>query len=162
MPTEEMPVKSMEELELPLPRVMDYTIWSSKASCPSPHAREGRTLHGGQQQQEQELVPHKVPLFSMTVRLLGMDSLHGLQGSGLSQCPIALQAFDKATVDFLPEDSSFIEGRPDLCIASLPCGHHFHALSLLCNMALASMRCPICRCVCVCATVKRLNHKIQV
>lgn len=62
-------------------------------------------------------------------------------------CSIAMDDFDKAKVDFLPEDACFVEHRPELCVATLPCGHRFHALSLLCNMVISGMRCPVCRCV---------------
>jgi len=117
-------------------------------------------------------------VFSMPVLISGMNSLHRLRGKAApgdmdeesisstctpdeaepgdideesisSTCPIAMDDFDKAVVDFLPEDASFVQGRPDLCICTLPCRHSFHALSVLCHMALSGMRCPVCRCVCV-------------
>ena len=58
-------------------------------------------------------------------------------------CPIAMDDFDKARVDFLPEDACFIEGRPEFCVATLPCGHRFHSLSILCHVVLSCMRCPV-------------------
>lgn len=85
----------------------------------------------------------------MVLKLHGMAYLkqkHDDQ-EGCCSCPIAMEAFDKARVDFLPEDACFIKDRPELCIAELPCGHIFHALSILCHMAISGMRCPICRCV---------------
>jgi len=154
-----------------LPRVLEYTLRSSRGTC-SGSRRVSRARHG-ERQMEEDAEP-----FFMTLKLLGMDALQSSQQqqqqhlvlcqnqnnlpATLNQCPIAMEAFDKATVDFLPDDACFIEGRADLCIALLPCGHHFHALSLLCNMALASMRCPICRysvCVCVYACDQNVQTK---
>jgi hypothetical protein len=80
---------------------------------------------------------------SMLVCLSGMDSLD--EEDRHMPCPIAMEEFDKACVDFLPDDASFIEGMPELCICTLPCKHRFHALSILCHMAISGMRCPVCR-----------------
>jgi hypothetical protein len=109
---------------------------------------------------------------SFPLILSGMDSLRPEEQR---TCPIVLEEFDKvgdvflcavrppvsvlagginphvddvfqqATVDFLPEGSCFVEGKPELCIGTLPCGHRFHALALVCHMAFCSMTCPICR-----------------
>jgi hypothetical protein len=86
-------------------------------------------------------------VFTMTLRLVGMAALpqHSGASEGEDECPIAMQPFDKARVDFLPEDAAFVKGRPDLCIAVLPCKHKFHSLSILSHMALSCMRCPVCR-----------------
>ncbi len=112
---------------------------------------------GGVKDGSSLLQPHDGKVFRMVVRLSGMDSLLELDGSRSSgdandlhnaaTCPIAMEDFDKAIVDFLPADSAFVQGQPELCICTLPCRHSFHALSILCHMALSGMRCPVCRCV---------------
>ena len=78
----------------------------------------------------------------MVLTLHKIDSIP--EGSN-RMCPIAMDDFDKARVDFLPEDASFIEGQPEFCVGFLPCGHSFNALSILCHMTLSGMRCPVCR-----------------
>lgn len=79
---------------------------------------------------------------SMTVTI---SSMNDLPESCNKVCPIAMEDFDKARIDFLPEDACFLENRPDMCVATLPCGHRFNALSVMCHMVLTSMRCPVCR-----------------
>lgn len=68
-------------------------------------------------------------------------------------CPIAMEEFDKASVDYFPEDVCFVEGKPEYCVGRLPCGHRFHALSILYHLVVNGMTCPVCRCVCLCLSV---------
>lgn len=83
--------------------------------------------------------------FRMVMKLHGMSSL--LPGDDTS-CPISMEEFDKAFVPAIcngPDECPFVEGVPELCIGKLPCGHRFHAVSLIYHMATNGMKCPVCR-----------------
>jgi hypothetical protein len=85
--------------------------------------------------------------FNIIMQLCSMASLGRDEDTS---CPISMEEFDKAFVPSIcnwPEECSFVEGRPDICIGVLPCGHKFHAVSLIYHMATNGMRCPVCRCV---------------
>ena len=84
----------------------------------------------------------------MVMRLCTMESL---SPEDERCCPISMDEFDKASVPSLKDMSTecLISGRPDLCIGKLPCGHRFHAVSIIYHMAMNGMKCPVCRCVCV-------------
>ena len=79
------------------------------------------------------------------VLIMELSTMASLPDDVHRVCPITLEEFDRASVDFLPEDACFLKGRKDLCVGKLPCGHRFHALSILSHMVLTSMKCPICR-----------------
>lgn len=60
-------------------------------------------------------------------------------------CPIQMEEFDKAGLDFLPPGTCFVDGRPDLCVGSLPCGHRFSPMAIVYHMCISGMQCPVCR-----------------
>lgn len=61
-------------------------------------------------------------------------------------CPICVEDFDKAQLEFLPPNTSFVEDRPELCVATLEeCGHSFFPLAILFHMLVSGMQCPMCR-----------------
>ena len=92
---------------------------------------------------QKSLVRKGPPNKSIMLKLSNMQSLKEENKDTI--CPILLEPFDEGRVEFLPEDACVVKARPDLCVGTLPCGHQFHALSIIAHMALSSMRCPICR-----------------
>jgi hypothetical protein len=66
-------------------------------------------------------------------------------------CPIEMEEFDKAgsffySEDFVPDGTCFVQGRPDLCVATLKeCGHRFTPMAIVYHMCLSGMQCPVCR-----------------
>ena len=62
------------------------------------------------------------------------------------ECCIAMEAIDTHRVDWLGEgEQAVVAGQPHLTKATLPCGHGFHALTLLYHFAKNEMTCPCCR-----------------
>jgi hypothetical protein len=63
------------------------------------------------------------------------------------ECCIAMDAMDTHRVDWLGEEGeqAVVAGQPHLSKATLPCGHGFHALTLLYHFAKNEMTCPCCR-----------------
>lgn len=59
------------------------------------------------------------------------------------ECCIAMEPIESYRLEWLPADA--VQGQPELTKATLPCGHGFHALSLLYFMAKCEMTCPCCR-----------------
>ena len=84
---------------------------------------------------------------SLALRITGVDALPA-DDDGV--CSITLERIDQSTLDFAPEGTTFFEGEPSLCVATLPCRHRFHAVAVLFHMAVSSMNCPLCRSVYVC------------
>lgn len=61
-------------------------------------------------------------------------------------CPIQMEEFEKACLDFMPPDKTcFLEGRPDLCVGTLQCGHRFCPSAIVYHMCISGMQCPVCR-----------------
>lgn len=60
------------------------------------------------------------------------------------ECPLTLDAIKSSKLDFLP-DAPFSTIRPQHSKLTLPCGHSFHALSLIYAFCKNGMRCPCCR-----------------
>jgi hypothetical protein len=60
------------------------------------------------------------------------------------ECPLTLETIRASRLDFLP-DAVFCPERPQHSKLTLPCGHGFHALSLLYSWCKNGMRCPCCR-----------------
>jgi hypothetical protein len=67
------------------------------------------------------------------------------EGSDQEECPICMETFAKASLDFCPEGTSFVQDRPSLCVAKLECGHSFNPLAICFHMYVSGMQCPICR-----------------
>lgn len=62
-----------------------------------------------------------------------------------SMCPICMEPFETSRLDFVPEGVYFVEGRRDLCKATLECGHSFNPLAIAYHMLSSGMQCPVCR-----------------
>lgn len=60
------------------------------------------------------------------------------------ECPLTLDTIKASKLEFLP-DTPFCQERPQHSKLTLPCGHAFHALSLLYSWCKSGMRCPCCR-----------------
>lgn len=60
------------------------------------------------------------------------------------ECPITMESFDKADVEFLP-GARMIPEIPELCVGILPCGHCFGVVPLTYHMLRTGMQCPCCR-----------------
>ena len=61
------------------------------------------------------------------------------------KCPICMEPFETSQLDFVPEGIYFVEGRGDLCKATLECGHSFNPLAIAYHMLSSGMQCPVCR-----------------
>lgn len=88
---------------------------------------------------------HDQPGDPLPAIMLKVGTMQTLAPGDYKTCPIAMEDFDKATVDSLKEDACFVEGRPEFCVGKLPCGHRFHAVSILYHMVINGMSCPVCR-----------------
>ena len=73
----------------------------------------------------------------ITVRLL---SIADLPPGTDNICPISMEPFNIVTPDCFSQTTVFDPSHPDLCVAMLPCGHKFSALSLLYHMSVSDMR----------------------
>lgn len=65
-----------------------------------------------------------------------------------SICPIQMEDFDKARLEFMDpsgDHSCFVQGRPELCVGTLPCGHRFCPSAVVYHMCISGMQCPVCR-----------------
>ena len=60
------------------------------------------------------------------------------------ECPLTLEPISQSKLDFLP-DAPFISDRPLHSKLTLPCGHSFHALTLIYSWCKNGMSCPFCR-----------------
>ena len=60
------------------------------------------------------------------------------------ECPLTLHKISDSRIEFLP-DTTFFEDRPLHTKIKLPCGHGFHALSLIYSWCKTKMLCPCCR-----------------
>lgn len=63
---------------------------------------------------------------------------------GETECPITLEPFNRADVDFLP-GARLVPEEKDLVAAKLPCNHVMGAIPLVYHMMTTNIRCPICR-----------------
>ena len=61
------------------------------------------------------------------------------------ECCITLDRLSEYQLEFMQGAHSFVQNRPNLAKASLPCGHSFSALALLYHFANNTMACPCCR-----------------
>ncbi len=77
--------------------------------------------------------------------VMKVGTMDVLSPGDYTSCPIAMDEFNKASVENLHEGACFVEGKPEFCVATLPCGHRFHALSILYHMVINGMKCPVCR-----------------
>lgn len=81
---------------------------------------------------------------TMTLRVSGMEIL----GPDASErmCPIEMEDFDKACLDFVPAGTCFVDGCPELCVGTLQeCGHRFSPMAIVYHMCMSGMQCPVCR-----------------
>lgn len=76
------------------------------------------------------------------IKLLCMQDL---KEGDENECPIGMVPFDTVSIDCVGSDETFLKSHPDRCIAVLPCGHMFGALTLVYQAMVVSMRCPMCR-----------------
>lgn len=60
------------------------------------------------------------------------------------ECPLTLEPIAQSKLDFLP-DTPFVSDRPLHSKLTLPCGHSFHALTLVYSFCKSGMVCPFCR-----------------
>ena len=74
-----------------------------------------------------------------------VDTMDVLKPGDYRCCPIAMEDFDEAYVENLHQGACFVQGKPQFCVATLQCGHRFHALSILYHMVVNGMSCPVCR-----------------
>lgn len=61
-------------------------------------------------------------------------------------CPISHESISSLELDFLPPNSVFMPGRPELACMRLACGHKFNALHITYHFARnQTVQCPVCR-----------------
>ena len=60
------------------------------------------------------------------------------------ECPLTLEPIAQSKLDFL-SDTPFVSDRPLHSKLTLPCGHSFHALTLVYSWCKNDMLCPFCR-----------------
>ena len=60
------------------------------------------------------------------------------------ECPLTLELIKRSQLPIL-SDISFLEDRPNHSKLTLPCGHSFHAMSLIYSFCKNGMTCPCCR-----------------
>jgi hypothetical protein len=60
------------------------------------------------------------------------------------ECPLTLEPIKDSRLACMP-DAVFMQEKPQHSKVTLPCGHGFHALSLLYNWCKNNMLCPCCR-----------------
>jgi hypothetical protein len=59
------------------------------------------------------------------------------------ECPLTLEPISQSKLECL--DAPFVTDRPLHTKLTLPCGHSFHALTLIYSWCKSDMRCPFCR-----------------
>jgi hypothetical protein len=59
-------------------------------------------------------------------------------------CPIWQERFQDVDLD-IAKGQPFLKKQPELCVATLSCGHRFSALGIMYHFVLLDMRCPLCR-----------------
>jgi hypothetical protein len=69
---------------------------------------------------------------------------HELPPGDEGVCPITMEKYEVADVDFLP-GARIDPNHPEACAGMLPCGHVFGAVAILHHMASTTMQCPMCR-----------------
>lgn len=87
------------------------------------------------------------PSCEQVVMVLKVGTMASIPKGEYTRCPIAMEDFDKACVEHMPADLCFLEGKPQYCVGRLPCGHRFHAVSIIYHACVNGMQCPVCRCV---------------
>ena len=70
--------------------------------------------------------------------------LDAADASGTDMCPIWQERFQDVDLD-IAKGKSFLKKQPEICVATLPCGHRFSALGIMYHFVLLDMRCPLCR-----------------
>jgi hypothetical protein len=73
-----------------------------------------------------------------------LDTTTGVGFTDEDVCPILQEPFQEVELDVLP-GKSFVRNRPNLCVATLECGHQFSILGIMYQFAIVNMRCPLCR-----------------
>jgi hypothetical protein len=59
-------------------------------------------------------------------------------------CPISHERFQDVELE-IAKGKSFLPRNPDVCMATLECGHRFSLLAIMYQFVLVDMRCPLCR-----------------
>lgn len=90
--------------------------------------------------------------YSTSMLITGTEVLSECVEKEDRMCPIEMEEFDSTQVvagscmEFVPAGTCFVEGRPDLCVATLKeCGHRFRPMAIVYHMCLTGMQCPVCR-----------------
>lgn len=84
--------------------------------------------------------------FGMQVALSSSSRAGGNDTEDCEVCPICSEEFSTASLEFLPEGTSFVQGMPQLDTATLmDCGHKFYPLAIAFHMFVSGMNCPVCR-----------------
>jgi hypothetical protein len=77
--------------------------------------------------------------------LLTSSAASGLEEDD-DMCPICLEPFSKAGLEFLAPKTCFVPNMPELDMATLEdCGHRFCPLAIAFHMLVSGMECPVCR-----------------
>ena len=77
--------------------------------------------------------------------LMRVSDMSVLRDDEEHTCPIQMEDFDEAHLEFLDKGICFVEGSPQLCVATLPCGHRFCPAAIVYHMCISGMQCPVCR-----------------
>jgi hypothetical protein len=59
-------------------------------------------------------------------------------------CPIWQERFKDVELE-IAKGKPFLKKQPEICVATLQCGHRFSALGIMYHFVLLDMRCPLCR-----------------
>jgi hypothetical protein len=70
-----------------------------------------------------------------------LDTSHA---SDTDTCPIWQERFQDVELE-IAKGKPFLKKHPEICVATLPCGHRFSALGIMYHFVLLDMRCPLCR-----------------
>lgn len=94
----------------------------------------------------ENMADHNLVSRSGCHRMLMRVSDMGVLGADEERmCPIQMEDFDRACLDFLEPGTCFVEERPELCVGTLPCGHRFCPAAIVYHMCISGMQCPVCR-----------------
>jgi hypothetical protein len=73
-----------------------------------------------------------------------LDTVASACCSATELCPIWYEKFENVELE-IAKGRSFLNKFPDVCIATLSCGHRFSLLGIMYQFVLLDTRCPLCR-----------------
>jgi hypothetical protein len=76
--------------------------------------------------------------------IVHIDKIDNAARVGTELCPILHERFEDVELD-IAKGKSFLSKNPDICVATLECGHRFSLLGIMYQFVLISMKCPLCR-----------------